>query len=96
MPTFLFVTPMFFFSGTFFSTERLLAVLHVVGGGSQNHYLNHLIAQRTALDVVRGPVECSTNGNLAVQFASLECGGSALTPADVARWAARLNISSST
>jgi rhamnulokinase len=74
-------------------TGRQFRRLYIVGGGSQNQYLNHLIAQRTALEVVRGPVESSTVGNLAVQFASLESGGSAPRPADVARWAARLNAS---
>lgn len=75
-------------------TDRTFSRLYVVGGGSQNQHLNHLIAERTALEVIRGPVESSTNGNLAVQFASLESGSSALTRADVARWAARLNSTS--
>jgi rhamnulokinase len=71
-------------------TGRRFRRLYVVGGGSQNSYLNRLIADRTGLEVERGPVESATNGNLAIQFASLESGGAALTPADVARWAARL------
>jgi rhamnulokinase len=74
-------------------TGRKFRRVFVVGGGSQNEYLNRLIAQRTGLEVQRGPVESSTIGNLAVQFASLESGGSAPGPADVARWAARLNAS---
>ena len=64
--------------------------LYVVGGGSQNSYLNRLIADRTGLEVKRGPVESATNGNLAIQFASLESGSADVTSADVARWAARL------
>jgi rhamnulokinase len=71
-------------------TGRRFRRLYVVGGGSQNSYLNHLIADRTGLEVKRGPVESSTNGNLAIQFASLESGSANVTPADVARWAARL------
>jgi rhamnulokinase len=70
--------------------------LYVVGGGSQNEFLNRLIAERTGLDVKRGPVESSTIGNLAIQFASLESGNADVTPADVARWAARLIRCSST
>jgi rhamnulokinase len=74
-------------------TGRKFRRLYIVGGGSQNQYLNRLIAQCTALEVVRGPVESSTVGNLAVQFASLESGGSAAGPAEVAKWAARLSAS---
>jgi len=71
-------------------TGRSFRRLYVVGGGSQNTYLNRLIADRTQLEVKRGPVESSTNGNLAIQFASLESGSADVTAADVARWAARL------
>lgn len=70
--------------------------LYVVGGGSQNVYLNRLIAERTGLEVIRGAAESSTIGNLAIQFAALESGNADVTPADVARWAARLLRSSST
>jgi rhamnulokinase len=71
-------------------TGRKLHRLYVVGGGSQNEYLNRLIAERTGLEVKRGPVESSTIGNLAIQFASLESGAGNVEPADVARWAKRL------
>ena len=72
-------------------TAPRLQRLYVVGGGSQNQYLNHLIADRTGLDVVRGAVESSTVGNIAVQFAALqgEIGDYGVTPAAVARWAQR-------
>ncbi len=70
--------------------------LYVVGGGSQNEYLNRLIAQQTGLAVNRGPVESSTVGNLAIQFAALEKGNTEVMPVDVARWAARLVHSLST
>lgn len=76
-------------------TGRKFARLYVVGGGSQNDYLNRLIEESTGLHVIRGPVESSTLGNLAVQFAALEGGGAAVTPGDVARWAARLAPSAS-
>jgi rhamnulokinase len=71
-------------------TGRNFRRLYVVGGGSQNQHLNRLIAQRTGLELVRGAVESSTIGNLAIQFASLESGGAKITPDQVARWAARL------
>ncbi len=72
-------------------TGRNFRNLYVVGGGAQNAYVNRLIAERTGLEVKRGPVESSTLGNLAVQFASLESGPSHVTRDAVARWAARLN-----
>ncbi len=71
-------------------TGRKFHRLYVVGGGSQNEYVNRLIADHTGLEVKRGPVESSTIGNLAIQFASLESGTGDITPADVARWASRL------
>jgi rhamnulokinase len=70
-------------------TGRAVRRLYVVGGGSQNEYLNRLIQEHTAIEVMRGPVESSTIGNLAVQFAALEFG--TVTPATVAAWAARLD-----
>lgn len=75
-------------------TNRKFHRIYMVGGGSQNQYVNRLIAERTGLEVKRGPVESSTNGNLAIQFASLESGNANVTPADVARWADRLVRSS--
>lgn len=75
-------------------TGRRFHRLYVVGGGSQNEYVNHLIAEHTGLEVRRGPVESSTIGNLAIQFASLESGSAEVAPADVARWAERLVHSS--
>lgn len=71
-------------------TGRKFQLLYVVGGGSQNSYLNRLITERTGLAVKRGPVESSTIGNLAIQFAALEGGGAGVTPIAVARWAKRL------
>lgn len=76
-------------------TGRSFRRLYVVGGGSQNDYLNRLIEERTGLEVKRGAVESSTTGNLAIQFAALEGGHAGVTAADVARWAARLVGSSS-
>ncbi|HLY62282.1 MAG TPA: rhamnulokinase family protein [Terriglobia bacterium] len=69
--------------------------LYVVGGASQNEYLNRLIAGCTGLDVIQGSVESSTVGNLAVQYAMLESESAALVPASVARWAGELIRASS-
>ena len=53
-------------------TGRGLTRVHVIGGGSQNRFLNRLIADATGLTVVVGSAESSTLGNFAVQLASLE------------------------
>jgi len=77
-------------------TGRAFRRMYVVGGGSQNEYLNRLIEERTGLNLLRGPVESSTVGNLAVQFAALEGGHDAVTPAAVAAWAERLGFAATT
>jgi rhamnulokinase len=41
--------------------------IRIVGGGSQNHYLNQTTADATGLPVVAGPVEATAIGNLVVQ-----------------------------
>ncbi|GAA1935841.1 rhamnulokinase family protein [Nocardioides hwasunensis] len=46
---------------------RTVEVIHVVGGGSQNTLLCQLIADRTGLPVVAGPVEATALGNVLVQ-----------------------------
>lgn len=67
---------------------RKLKRLYVVGGASQNQFLNHLTQEATGLEVVRGPVESSTVGNFAVQIAALEDGFADANA--VARWAEML------
>ena len=48
------------------------ARLFVVGGASQNEFLNRLTAEATGLEVIRGAAESSTVGNFAVQLAVLD------------------------
>lgn len=64
--------------------------LFIVGGASQNLFLNHLTQQATGLEVIRGSPESSTVGNFAVQLAALDGARDALTGVyaeDVSRWA---------
>ena len=43
-------------------------VIHIVGGGCQNGYLNELTAKRTGRKVVAGPVEATAIGNALAQL----------------------------
>jgi rhamnulokinase len=70
------------------ASGRRFRRVYMLGGGSQNEVLNRLVADATGLEVVRGPVESATIGNLAVQFAVLENGRA--DGAAVATWAERL------
>jgi len=45
--------------------------LHVVGGGSQNRFLNQLCADACQIPVLAGPVEASTLGNIGCQLIAL-------------------------
>jgi rhamnulokinase len=74
-----------------FHSGKKLKRLFIVGGGSQNDFLNRLTEQATGLEVFRGSAESSTVGNFAVQLAVLEGAWSAATGAhaeQVSRWAA--------
>ncbi|QCR35711.1 rhamnulokinase [Nissabacter sp. SGAir0207] len=48
-----------------------LQQLHIVGGGSQNDFLNQLCADACGLTVTAGPVEASTLGNIGCQLMAL-------------------------
>ena len=73
---------------------KRLKRLFVVGGASRNEFLNRLTEEVTGLKVIRGAVESSTIGNLAVQLAVLdeqrdEHAGVFAEP--VSRWAGMLS-----
>ena len=74
-----------------FHSGKKLKRLFVVGGASQNDYLNRLTEEATGLELFRGSAESSTVGNLAVQMAVLEGSRDAVTGrlcrAEVSRWA---------
>jgi rhamnulokinase len=48
-------------------TNRQIAGVQIVGGGSQNDYLNQATATATGLPVLAGPVEATATGNVLVQ-----------------------------
>jgi len=50
------------------ATGRKFKHLHILGGGSQDVYLNSLTAEATGLQVHVGPVEGTVIGNLMVQL----------------------------
>ena len=49
-------------------TGRRLSGIHIVGGGSQDQYLNQLTANACGLPVTAGPTEGTALGNLLVQM----------------------------
>ncbi len=73
-----------------FHSGKKLKRLFVVGGASQNEFLNRLTREATGLEVSRGSPESSTVGNFAVQLAALEGRRDSITGAyaeQVSRWA---------
>lgn len=49
-------------------TKRRVGALHIIGGGSQDAYLNSLTAEAVGIPVYAGPTEATAIGNLAVQM----------------------------
>jgi rhamnulokinase len=47
--------------------------IHIVGGGSQNSYLNQATATASSLPIVAGPIEATATGNILVQAISAGC-----------------------
>jgi rhamnulokinase len=67
-------------------TGTAIAGVHIVGGGSRNHYLDQATADATGLPVLAGPEEATAIGNLIVQaIASGQAGSLAEARARVAR-----------
>lgn len=52
--------------------QHPLDVIHIVGGGSRDAFLNRLTAEATGKQVIAGPVEATAMGNLVIQM--LRCG----------------------
>ena len=46
---------------------KTVSVIHIVGGGSQNALLCRLVAERSGLPVLAGPVEATALGNVLIQ-----------------------------
>ena len=53
-------------------TGKKFKRLFIVGGGSQNAFLNSLTAQYSGIEVVTGSSESATIGNFAIQMAALQ------------------------
>lgn len=62
-----------------FHSGKRFKRLFIVGGASQNEFLNRLTSEATGLEVFRGAAESSTVGNFAVQLAALEGSRDAVT-----------------
>lgn len=50
-----------------FASEKI-EVLHIIGGGSKNTFLNGLIADALGVKVVAGPAEATAMGNIMIQM----------------------------
>jgi rhamnulokinase len=52
-------------------SEKPVETIHIIGGGSQNAFLNQLTADASGIPVVAGPVEATALGNAMLQAVSL-------------------------
>ena len=57
-------------------TRQPIEVIHIIGGGANNHFLNQLTADATGLNVVAGPAEATAIGNIMIQAKALGYVGS--------------------
>ena len=57
-------------------TDQPIDVIHIIGGGSNNHFLNQLTADATGINVISGPTEGTAIGNIMVQAKALGYVGS--------------------
>jgi rhamnulokinase len=56
--------------------EHRLAILHIIGGGTQNRLLSQLAANAIARPVVAGPIEATAAGNILMQMLATGAVGS--------------------
>ena len=52
-------------------SEQPIEVIHIIGGGANNHFLNQLTADATGLLVIAGPTEATAIGNILIQAKAL-------------------------
>lgn len=57
-------------------SDQPVEVIHIIGGGSSNHFLNQLTADATGLRVVAGPAEATVIGNILIQAKAMGYVGS--------------------
>jgi rhamnulokinase len=65
---------------------KTLRRIYIVGGASQNNFLNRLTQEVSGIEVVKASTESSTIGNFAVQLSALEPETTAGFPGEIARW----------
>jgi len=52
-------------------TDQPIEVIHIIGGGANNEFLNQLTADSTGLNVIAGPTEATAIGNILIQAKAL-------------------------
>jgi len=57
-------------------SDQPIEVIHIIGGGANNHFLNQLTADATGLQVIAGPTEATAIGNILIQAKALGYVGS--------------------
>ncbi len=53
-------------------TGRLYGAIHIVGGGCRNDFLNRMTAEMTGKEVIAGPDEATSFGNIGIQILGRE------------------------
>ena len=57
-------------------SNQPIEVIHIIGGGANNHFLNQITADATGLMVIAGPTEATAIGNILIQAKALGYVGS--------------------